>query len=157
MKVFRKSLLTGLLAFGLTWAGPVGSASAHGGDEPPLPLSCANGETYYVVVVPGHGRFTPAHDVQTTAVFIPVSFGDFTGTISTAKGRVVKTFTEPGDTKGSGKQQDTTECTFSFTEAFTVTQEEAAQVPESDPWYLPAGKYVFEGRGSVVAQIRGEG
>jgi len=98
-----------------------------------IPLTC--GGTTYTVIVNGNGAFTPAHDADSNTVFIPVSFGPFTGTITDEDGNVVDSFTDPADSKGAGKNADL-ECTFSFSETF--------EIPELGP-----GTFTFTGSGSV--------
>ncbi len=81
-----------------------------------IPLTCDNGQQY-TIVVNGNGAFTPGHVVDSTSVFVPLSFGPFTGTLTDANGKVVETFTEPGESKGqSGKRaRNTVTCSFTFT------------------------------------------
>lgn len=107
-----------------------------------VPLNCANGQTYQVVVN-GNGEFTPAHDINSTATLVPVSFGPFSGTISDAQGNVVDSFTEPGSSKGQSAKgkKNLVNCTFTFTEVGDG----------SDPEF-PAG-FSFTGSGSVLVKI----
>ena len=107
-----------------------------------FPLVCDNGHTYQASAN-GNGEFTPAHDNGGTAVFVPVSFGPFTGTIRNAQGQVVDTFTEPASAKGQSAKglKDPVTCTFSFTEVSDG----------SDPEF-PAG-YTFSGSGSAVVRL----
>ena len=129
-------------------AAPAGTAVADPKGET-FELMCANGKTYTVVTPPGNGDWTPAHDVNSNTVLVPVAFGEFTGTISQG-GKEIVTFTEEGETKGSGKQRNTTSCSYAFTESFTLTADEA----EAEG--LPgAGTYDFEGGGTVLVQIKG--
>src|SRR5947209_6648834 len=64
------------------------------------------------LVVPTTGKWSAAHDLASTRVFVPNAFGDFTGTVYDANGQVVDSFTEPGSVKGSGKQPSDVSCTF---------------------------------------------
>jgi hypothetical protein len=80
-----------------------------------IPVDCDG--TTYMVAVSGNGQFTPGHDTSSTAMLIPVSFGDFTGTITDEEGNVLDTFVEPGGAKGPAKNAEVN-CTFSFTETF---------------------------------------
>ena len=98
----------------------------------------------YQVVVNGNGEFTPAHDLGSNRVFIPVAFGPFTGVITDAEGNVIDSFTEPGTSKGqSAKKGDFTTCTFTF--SFTNTGP-----TEQDG--LPPGA-TFTGSGTVTVRI----
>jgi hypothetical protein len=126
-------------AAGLTSAALVllGASTAPAAADPkgePFPLTC--GQQTYMVVVAGNGDWTPAHSTTDTTMFIPVSFGDFTGTVTDANGAVVDQFTEPGgEAKGPGRNALMT-CSFTFTETF--------QDPE-----LGEGTFTFTGTGTV--------
>ena len=103
-----------LMTAGLVLA-PAGAASA----DPVIPgdsatLDCDNGQTYDIVVK-GNGEFTPAHDVGSTGTFVATSFGSATGTLTTATGAVVDSFSDPASQKGgqAGKERaTTTTCDF---------------------------------------------
>ena len=111
----RVRTLTGLLAAGALLCAAAAPAAADPKGEQ-FDLVCDNGQTYSVVTS-GNGDFTPAHDSESTTTFVPLSFGEFTGTVRDAQGNVVDTITEPGVSKGqSGKNATgTLSCTFSFT------------------------------------------
>ena len=115
-------------------------ADPSGGET--FPLVCNNGTTYQATSN-GNGEFTPAHDLGGTGVFVPVSFGTFSGTIRNAQGQVVDSFTEPGTSKGQSAKglSNPVTCTFSFTEVSDG----------SDPEF-PAG-YTFSGTGSAVVRL----
>ena len=145
-----------LAAASLSLLSPMGLASADPAGDP-FNLVCDNGQTYSIVTTRGQGEFTPAFDTDSTRVFVPVSFGAFSGAIYDATtGDLVGSFTDPAvATKGSGKQRATTECTYTFRDTFTVSEEEAAAGDPNDPEYLLAGTYLFEGSGLVVGKITG--
>ena len=110
------SKLAGLLATG---GAMFAIAAAPAGADPKgetIPLECDNGNAY-VVAVSGNGEFTPAHDTASTATFVPLEFGEFTGTF-TPPGGAPEPISEPGAMKGqsnkNGKANVT--CTFSFSE-----------------------------------------
>ena len=147
-RALKRCATAGMLTAGLLVAAPAGTAVADPKGET-FQLVCGNGKTYEVVTPPGNGDFTPAHDVNSNTVLVPVEFGAFTGTIF-QDGVELFSFTE-GErlTKGSGKQRNTTTCSFSFRETFTVTEE------PTDAEDLPPGVYEFEGSGTVVVQIKG--
>lgn len=132
----------GIVALGMASTLVVGAASAEPNSEQ-VPLECDNGQSY-VVEVNGNGEFTPGRVVGSTAVLVPIAFGEFTGTVRDENGNVVETFTEPGTTtKGQSAKgvKDPVTCTFEFSEVSDG----------SDPEF-PEG-YTFEGSGSVVARI----
>lgn len=125
--VMVKRILGGVAAFAAASALSVGPAGAHGGHEDfVLPLVCDNGTTY-LVEVSGNGDFTPARDIASTSVFVPVAFGAFTGTLKDPAGNVVESFTEPAVSKGNSAKglKDPVNCTFNFSETdeagFTFT------------------------------------
>ena len=105
-------------------------------------LVCDNGTTYQATSN-GNGEFTPAHDLGGTGVFVPVSFGTFSGTIRNAQGQVVDSFTEPGTSKGQSAKglSNPVTCTFSFSEVSDG----------SDPEF-PAG-FTFSGSGSATVRL----
>ena len=123
---------------GAAVAAPAGAVSPQG----TVPLVCDNGHTYDAVVN-GNGDFTPARDANGTSVLVPLSFGEFSGTVTDSSGAVVDSFTEPGVSKGSaGKNAKTTiSCTFTFHDTF------------SDG----SGTFTFDGTGSVVGYLTPRG
>lgn len=136
-----RRLIGGLCALGMATA-LAGATAGADPKTPTIPVVCDNGQSYEVVVN-GNGQFTPAHDTSSTAVFIPVSFGTFTGSIRNTQGQVVDIFTEPGSEKGQASKglKDALSCTYTISEVSDG----------SDPGF-PAG-YTFSGTGSVVGKI----
>ena len=108
-----------------------------------IDLMC--GADSYEVVVPGNADWPPAHDLNSNRIFVPTSFGTFTGQILDENGELVDEFTEDGDgAKGqSGKNKSILDCTFSFSEVSDG----------SDPEF-PAG-YTFVGTGEVSGFVAG--
>jgi hypothetical protein len=104
-----------------------------------VPLVCDNGLAIDVAVS-GNGLWTPGHDTDSTAMLIPVSFGEFTGTITDEEGNVVETFTDPPATRGQSTKapRDYITCTFTFSDTF------------EDP---ELGLLTFEGSGSVTGFV----
>jgi len=101
------------------------------------------GSTTYHAIGEGNGNFTPAHDLASNTMLIPLSFGVFTGTTRDADGNIIDVETDPPTAKGqSAKQPGTVNCTYSF--VFVSDG--------SDPTGPPAG-YSFTGEGSVVGKI----
>ena len=109
-----RNLSTLLVAGGLALGVAAAPVAAHPKDAETFPLVCDDGNTY-IVTTNGNGEFTPAHDTDSNTVFVPLSFGDFHGTVTDSEGNVEE-FTEPGVAKGqSGKNaKNTVTCTFSF-------------------------------------------
>lgn len=127
------------LALGALSAVLVGPAGADPKKGEVVPLECDNGQSYEAVVSPGNGNFTPAHDMAGTGTFVPVGFGEFTGTITGPDGAPIGSFTDPPVAKGqSAKNRSVLTCTFSF---IFVND-------GSDPT-SPIGT-TFEGSGSVT-------
>jgi hypothetical protein len=143
MRIVRTAaLLTGVGA--LVLGGTTSAvADPKGGDA--FDLTC--GSTTYSVVGNGDGDWTPVHDTASTRVFVPTSFGDFTGVIRDENGGFVDSFTEEGPTlKGSGARghkADIISCTYEFSEVSDG----------SDPEF-PAG-YTFTGSGEVSGFVPG--
>ena len=111
---FSAAALAALCVAGLpaqAGADPTGAKSASVFD-----LVCDDGTTTQIVVN-GSGNWTPAHDVGSNAIFVPVSFGEVTGTVTDEQGNVVDSFTDPPMSKGPGKNADL-QCTFSGTFSF---------------------------------------
>jgi hypothetical protein len=100
-----------------------------------IPIACDKGTTYSVAVI-GNGAFTPGHDVNSTTMLIPTSFGEFHGVITDSTGAVIDEFTDPAQAKGSSTKPraTSTSCTFTIVEQF------------DDP---DLGLLTFTGTGSV--------
>jgi len=100
-----------------------------------VPLECDDGASYLVAVT-GNGLWTPGHDINSTSMLIPTSFGEFHGVLTDSTGEVIDEFTDPPMVKGSASKQRRTSvhCTFEFHEQF------------EDP---ELGLLFFDGTGSV--------
>lgn len=57
------------------------------------------------VVVPGKGEWTPAHDLSSRDVYVPLAFREVTYTVLDAQGAVLDSTTLPPTNKGSDGQQ----------------------------------------------------
>jgi hypothetical protein len=80
----------------------------------PITIACDNGQTYSAVVN-GNGAWTPAHDLDSTAILIPVAFGPQTVTISDADGNIIDQETGPATQKPGASAHNrnaTTNCSF---------------------------------------------
>ena len=70
------------------------SIPAAAANKFPLTLNC--GSTSYDVTVAGNGDWAPARDNNSTLVFHPTAFGEFTGTFTPADpSQPPETFTDP--------------------------------------------------------------
>jgi hypothetical protein len=130
-------------------AGSAGADPTHAKNAAPITLVCDNGQTYNAVTNSGNSNvqtFSPAHDIASTSVLVPTSFGPFSGTITDSSGAVIDQFTDPPATKGNshGAGSAPINCTFSFSETFTVTETGGD---------LPPGTYTFTGSGSATGFI----
>lgn len=95
-------------------------------------LQCGD-ETVHISVA-GNGDWTPAHDLDTTLVGVPIAFGEFTGTF-TPTGGEPETFTEPGYTKPNVPKTRNLIVDCTYTVAF--------EAPEG----------TFTGEGSVTVMV----
>ena len=112
--------LAGLLATG---GALLAIAATPAGADPKgetFPLDCDNGNTY-TVITSGNGEFTPAHNADGTQTFIPLSFGEFTGTFTDNEGNVFPV-DEPAVDKGQSNRNGKGDVTCTF--AFSGTEEE---------------------------------
>ncbi|MFI7060646.1 hypothetical protein ACIBL3_06665 [Kribbella sp. NPDC050124] len=103
---------------GIANADPIGSSRTL-----LVELHCDNGSTYDVVVA-GNGLFTPAHDLASSSILVPTSFGEFHGVITDAEGNVVEEFTDPAVFKGSATKDRATSvtCTFEVEQTFEIPE-----------------------------------
>lgn len=106
-------LVTGGLMLGMAAA----PATADPKKGEIIPVDCDNGHSY-VFAVNGDGAFTPAHNTASTQTFVPVSFGEFTFTVTDAQGNIVDQGSEPRIDKGKGNaakgKKTLITCEFSF-------------------------------------------
>jgi hypothetical protein len=101
-KLTVAAVMTGALVMGA-------AAPANAGGEV-LELVCGN--TTYQIVSNGNGAFTPGRDLASTRVFIPTSFGEFSGTFTPSDGSDPETFTDPAMTKTANPQAHNGKATF---------------------------------------------
>jgi len=108
----KRAITLGLLAIALCVS--LAAPAIAQGNKTEFPLTC-NGTTYQVTIS-GNGNWTPARDNNSTLVFHPTAFGEFTGTFTPADG-TPQTVTEPPQEfqaqPPNGHPQIS--CTFSFT------------------------------------------
>ena len=151
MKIKVLGLCVALAASVPVLAGTAGADPSNAHSATLVPLVCDDGQIYDAVANSGNSSvqtFSPAHDLNSSSVLIPVSFGEFSGTLTNSNGDIIDEFTEPGATKGRARATGNTpvHCTFTFGETFVVTE------PGGD---LPPGTYTFSGTGSVTGFIPG--
>jgi hypothetical protein len=119
MRTITRRLASGLavavlgagLAAGAAAADPVNAPHAQ-----QVAVDCGEAGTFEVVTN-GNGEFTPAHDLNSNKVLIPISFGTSTITVRDAEGDVVFEGTEAGRSKGHArvpKGRTAIECTYTL-------------------------------------------
>jgi hypothetical protein len=90
-----------LIALTVAVAGVVVSSAAADPTGPrSTPVTVVCGNTTYQAVVNGNGAWTPAHDLNSTSILIPVSFGVETDVFTPSGGAQQITYT-PARAKGS--------------------------------------------------------
>jgi len=87
----RRVVISGVFAACLIVAAAAPSLAQ--GNTFTFPLTC--GGTTYQVTVGGNGNWVPARDNNSTLVFHPTTFGEFTGTFYPADGSDPQTETDP--------------------------------------------------------------
>lgn len=97
---------------GAAHADPVNAKSSF-----PITITCDNGSTYNAVAN-GSGAWTPAHDLGSTSILVPVAFGTQTFTVFDPQGNIVDQETVPPSAKGAigHNKHATTSCDFSGTQ-----------------------------------------
>lgn len=96
-----------------TWV-PAHADPAGAKNSLPIQISCDNGQTYDAVAN-GNGAWTPAHDLNSTAILVPVSFGVQTFTVYDPDGNVIDQETTPPSAKPGAiahNKHATTSCDF---------------------------------------------
>ena len=99
---------------GLAMIAPAQADPAHAKNALPLQISCDNGQSY-VAVANGSGAWTPAHDLSSSSILVPVSFGTQTVTIRDPEGNIVDQETVPPSAKPGASAHNkhaTTNCEF---------------------------------------------
>jgi len=97
-----------------TSAGVASADPVNARDALPIQIACDNGQTY-TAVANGNGNFTPAHDLDSNAILVPVSFGPITFTLTDPNGVIIDQETDPAASKGSSASNPnaSTSCSFS--------------------------------------------
>jgi len=114
-----KKLILAAACLGVVAALTISTPASADPKGEPIPITCDNATTYWGTVN-GNGAFTPAHDVNSTTMLIPTSFGPFHGVITDDSGAVVDEFTDPASEKGSSTKSRATSlsCSFVIVEQF---------------------------------------
>ena len=105
------------MAAGVLTITTLGAAQAdptNARDALPITIDCDNGQSY-TAVVNGSGAWTPAHDLNSTAMLIPVAFGEQTFTVTDSDGNVIDQETIPPTAKTGAiahNRNATTSCSF---------------------------------------------
>jgi len=127
----RPTFKTAALAASLALAGSAivgGPAMADPKGTGVQTLTC--GGTTYDITVNGNGQWTPAHDSNSSKVFIPVGFANFTGAAYDVDGNLIAEFTDPSVVFKTGVrngQGTPLACTFEGSEG-PVYDEEFGQI-----------------------------
>lgn len=113
MSAAALGLVVGALGAGSAWADPVGATF-----ERHLVLTC--GGEPISAVVNGSGKWLPAHDLNSTKVFIPVQFLGESGVFTDSNGVPHPFSNPPSPPKGSANPQGRTvvDCTFAVDTIF---------------------------------------
>jgi hypothetical protein len=96
------------------WA-PAHADPVHAKNSLPITIVCDNGQSYSAITN-GSGAWTPAHDLASTAMLIPVSFGEITFTVTAPDGTVLDQETQPPTAKAGASAHNrhaATSCSFS--------------------------------------------
>jgi hypothetical protein len=125
-------VMTGAAAaavLGLSAWVPAQADPANAKNAFPIQVSCDNGHTYNAVVN-GNGAWTPAHDLDSTAMLIPVAFGEQTFTVTAPDGTILDQETSPPTAKPGASAHNknaTVNCEFAGSQTapdgttFTIT------------------------------------
>jgi hypothetical protein len=90
--------VTAAAVLGLTALAPAHADPGHAKHALQLQIGCDNGHAY-AAVTNGNGRFTPAHDVASTKVLVPVAVSEALVTVLDADLNVLDQWTNPAAAK----------------------------------------------------------
>ena len=109
------ALVVTALAVGTASADPVGAPNSVS-----VTLNCGSGPIDAVASLAGNSSFTPAFDLNSRAVFIPLQFGPTTGVFTDPSGTPHPFSSPGGPPKGSANPPNETilDCTFHVSGAF---------------------------------------
>jgi hypothetical protein len=99
---------------GLGTCVPAHADPIHAKDAFFFQVFCDNGQTYGAIAN-GNGTWTPAHDLSSPAVLVPVTFGEITFTVSDSEGNILDQETSPPTSKSGAAAHNknaTTACDF---------------------------------------------
>ncbi len=126
------------LALAAVAASAAGAAAApvNAPRATPIAIDCGSGGTFQAVTV-GNGEFTPAHDLNSNRVLIPISIGPETFTARDAEGNVVFEETDTTvRTKGHAAPRGRTLLHCAFTLTFPTEEGGTATVTGSAIGFL---------------------
>ncbi|NNF55292.1 MAG: hypothetical protein HKN03_12740 [Acidimicrobiales bacterium] len=114
----QKKWLVGAAIALVSFVVPVTAAGADPKPGLEVILNC-DGEIVYVSVA-GNGRWTPAHDLNSTLVGVPIAFGEFNGIFTPTDGSPVEEFTDPPFAKPNAprSRNQTFDCTYTVEGSF---------------------------------------
>lgn len=139
MRTTVRRLTAGLavaLAGAAATAGAASAAPVNAPRATPITIDCGSAGTFEAVTV-GNGEFTPAHDVNSNRVLIPVSLGPTTFTGRDAEGNVVFEETDTTvRTKGHAAPRGRTLLRCAFTLTFPLEEGGTATVTGSAIGFL---------------------
>ncbi len=123
------------LAAGTAVAGPVNAPDAI-----QFTVECGEAGTFQVVGN-GNGQFTPAHDLNSNRVLIPVAFGPITFTVRDAEGNVIFEETEAEAAKGNGTvPPGRTPASCSFSASFPTPEGDTATLTGTATGFISGRK-----------------
>jgi hypothetical protein len=105
LAIFFVALVSAAFVAGAASADPVNKG---------LPVTLTCGGSSISTVTNGNGQFTPAHDTNSTATFIPLQFGEVTDVFTDPEGHTTTNTEPPSPPKGSANPPNKTvlDCTF---------------------------------------------
>ena len=112
LRVMTGAAAAAILSLG-AWV-PAHADPIHAKNAFAFQIVCDNGHSYGAVAN-GNGTFTPAHDLSSTAVLVPIAFGPITFTVRDSEGNILDQETSPSTAKpgaSSHNKNMTTNCEF---------------------------------------------
>ena len=123
-----------------------------------ISLTC-DGESFSVTTNGGQNVekqvYTPAHDINTSRVFVPTRFEDFQGTFFQGSTQLFSFSDEFVETKGNAQAngREIRDCSYTFSETFVATEFDETQ---SGGILVEGQTYRFSGSGDVSGFFTGK-
>jgi hypothetical protein len=111
MRRFRLGLLALTLFVSAVAVQTATADPSHARNSAPITITCGN--TVYNGVVNGNGDWSPAHDLNSNSILIPVSFGPETDVFTDPTGAMSTTIS-PAKSKGSAAPKGATPINCSY-------------------------------------------